>query len=251
MGSASGCSLGFSKDAAILSTSFSSKPENPSTSVKTGFPWVMVPVLSKINAVIFDKTGTITQGKPVLMEVEGFSGFDEKDVLKIAASLEKPSEHPLAEPIVSAAKNRRISLQDVVGFRAIPGKGVSGKIRGKPYTLGSPKLAKKIPNQVTRWEKQGKTVMVLLQGSALRGILAVSDPIKPNAKSAVDALQKLGIEPVLLTGDNERTARAIARQAGISQVIANVMPKDKAEAVKKLQRKKMVVAMVGDGINDT
>ena len=205
---------------------------------------------AKVNAVVFDKTGTITQGKPVLTDVVGLNGFTEQKVLQLAASLEKPSEHPLAEPIVQAAHKRKIRLSTVLGFKAEPGKGVLGKVGGKSYALGSPSLLKKPLASIAPMQAQGKTVMVLMEGTRPVGLLAVADPIKPNAKAAVTRLKAMGIEPVLLTGDNERTARAIAQQAGIAHVVANVLPKDKAAAVKKLQSKGQVVAMVGDGIND-
>ncbi len=205
---------------------------------------------AKVNAVVFDKTGTITQGKPVLTDVVGLNGFSEEKVLQVAASLEKPSEHPLAEPIVQAAHKRKLKLVAVSSFSAVPGKGVLGKLGGQSYALGSPSLLKKPLPAIAPLEASGKTVMVLLKGRLPIGLLAVADPIKPNANAAVSRLKAMGIEPVLLTGDNERTARAIAKQAGITHVVANVLPKDKAAAIKALQAKGQVVAMVGDGIND-
>jgi len=202
----------------------------------------------KLKYVVFDKTGTITKGKPEVTNIEG-------DILQIAASLEKGSEHPLAEAIVEKAK--RIKLRKVTGFKALVGKGVTGKIAGKTYYLGKPKLmselkvsVKKYSSIISQLESEGKTVMALSSGKKALGIIAVADEIKEDSAKAVQNLAKLGIETYMITGDNERTAKAIAQKAGIKNIFAEVMPEDKAKYVKKLQRKGKV-AMVGDGINDS
>ena len=200
---------------------------------------------AKVNAIVFDKTGTITKGKPVLTDVVVFIG-SEKQALQISASLEKPSEHPLAEPIVKAAERKKISLLKISGFKAVPGKGVFGTISGKDYWLTAAAASPK----VNALREKGKTVMQLMQGKSVLALLGVADEIKPNAKAAVIDLRKMGIESILLTGDNEKTANAIAMQAGITKVFANVLPQDKATKIKGLQAQGKVVAMVGDGIND-
>ena len=201
----------------------------------------------KLKFVVFDKTGTITKGKPEVTDVEG-------DILQIAASIEKGSEHPLAEAIVEKAG--KMKMLKVSGFKAIVGKGVTGKISGKTYHLGKPKLMNELKvnlkdyaTKITTLEEEGKTVMGLCEGKKLLGIIAVADEIKEDSSKAVANLQKLGIETYMITGDNERTANAIAKKAGIKNVFAEVLPEDKAKYVKKLQRKGKV-AMVGDGIND-
>lgn len=212
----------------------------------------------KVNAVVWDKTGTITEGKPKVTEVISLGkAFSERKVLEISASLEKLSEHPLAEAIVNDAKDKKIELRKVTGFKAIAGKGVFGKVDSLSYLLGSPKLHPNAINQVRQFETQGKTTVILFtsdaKGKAVRpmGIIAVADTIKQNSRTAVQRLNRMGIQSILLTGDNERTANAIASQAGISKVIANVLPAEKASEIRKLQERSLVVAMVGDGLNDS
>jgi P-type Cu+ transporter len=201
----------------------------------------------KLKYVIFDKTGTITKGEP---EVTDIIAFGKKDVLRIAASLEKPSEHPLADAIVRKAEKH----DKVTGFRAIPGHGVTAKIDGHAYFLGNERLMKEIGVDITHKEKiaelesQGKTVMILA-GTEILGLIAVADTIRETSVEAVAKLQKMGLEVYMITGDNERTAKAIAEKAGIRNVFSQVLPEDKAEYVRKLQQKGKV-AMVGDGIND-
>ncbi len=213
--------------------------------------------MHSINTVIFDKTGTITQGKPVVTDVLAFGTADEKSVLQNAASIEKQSEHPLAEAVVNEAHRRKLALKPVAGFKAISGKGITGTVTGRKLVLGSPnfvleraKLAPAQMKSVEALETQGKTVMLLLEGKKILGGIAVADPIKPTSREAVKRLNEMGIISWMITGDNERTAKAIAKQAGITNVFAHVLPQDKASYVKKLQGKKGVVAMVGDGVND-
>lgn len=210
--------------------------------------------MHRINAVIFDKTGTITGGKPKVTDVAPLSGVSGKVLLSIAASLEKPSEHPLAEAIVNEAAKQGIALSKVQSFRSMPGKGVSGKIRNSAYQVGSFRLFGEIRGRALevsrRLEDEGKTSMFVGRGKQIIGIIAVADEVKPTSVQAVNELRKLGIESFLLTGDNERTAKAIAAKAGIGSFFAKVLPEQKAEYVKKLQSEGKAVAMVGDGVND-
>jgi P-type Cu+ transporter len=209
----------------------------------------------KVKYVIFDKTGTITKGKPELTNVLALEK-SEKELLKVIGSLEKQSEHPLAEAVLNYAKAKKVSLQKVTSFKAIEGHGVQGKMGKTLYYLGNKKLMKdlkvsfkKVSDKVDELEGEGKTLMFLTDGKKLLGIIAVADEIRVGSKRAVAKLQKMGVEVYMITGDNKRTALAIAKQAGIKNVFAEVLPKDKANYVKKLQ-KKGKVAMVGDGIND-
>lgn len=212
----------------------------------------------KINAIVFDKTGTITKGKPEVTDIISFGVLDEDEVLQVAASLEKQSEHPLAEAIYTYAQEETISLSDVSGFKAIPGHGVEGNIGETTYYFGNRKLVndvlhlttEKMDKKLSRLEEQGKTAMILATKDAILGTVAVADTVKDTSKEAVDRLRKLGIEVYMITGDNARTAKAIAGQVGITNVLAEVLPEDKAHEVKKLQDAGKKVAMVGDGIND-
>jgi len=205
----------------------------------------------KIKYVIFDKTGTITKGVP---EVTDIISENEKETLTIAASIEKNSEHPLADAIVERAKQNKLPLKKVSGFKAIPGQGVTAKVGNKVYHLGNQKLMwnlkiKVDSNNFQILEEQGKTVMFLAEGKKLLGLIAVADTIKETSPKAVRYLEKLNVRVYMITGDNKRTAKAIANKAGIKNIFAEVMPEDKAKYVKKLQRYGKV-AMVGDGIND-
>ena len=192
----------------------------------------------RIKAIIFDKTGTLTQGKPEVTDVLG------DDVIKIAASLEKHSEHTLAEAVVDKAKNT--NLLSVTNFRAVPGRGVAGVIKGTEYFFGRPSSSP----DVNRLQTEGKTVMALTSGEKVLGLVAVADTVKLTSKEAVDRLKKQGIAVYMITGDNAKTAKAIADQVGITNVLSEVLPENKAEEVKKLQQSGLKVAMVGDGIND-
>ncbi len=210
----------------------------------------------KIKFVIFDKTGTITHGEPKVTNILSFGNSSQKEILRIAASLEQHSEHPLAEAIVTDAQQRKISLEKSQQFQAIPGHGVAAKIGSKIFYLGNTRLMQKqhvhtntIADQIITLEEEGKTVMLLSDGKTVLGAVAVADTIKETAKRAVEKLQRMGIGVYLITGDNQRTAQGIAKQAGITNVFAEVLPDQKAAYVKKLQ-KQGKVAMVGDGIND-
>ena len=213
---------------------------------------------SKINTIVFDKTGTITKGKPEVTDVVDFGDFDEEEVLMIAASLEKQSEHPLAEAIYSYAQEEGVVLKEVEKFAAIPGHGVKGVIAKQEYFFGNRRLITetlglemtKYERKLTRLEEQGKTAMILATRKEVVGIIGVADTVKDTSREAVEMLKKNGVEVWMITGDNTRTAKAIATQVGISNVLAEVLPQDKANEVKKLQDLGKKVAMVGDGIND-
>ena len=210
----------------------------------------------KLKYVIFDKTGTITKGKPAVTEIIPLQNMSEQKVLEIAASIEKNSEHPLAEAIVAHGKEKKISWKKVTNFQAIVGRGVKAKVAGTEYYLGNMRLMKEKKMSLTnhssvieKLEGEGKTVMILAEKKKVLGLIAVADEIKEDSPQAVAALKKMGIISYMITGDNERTAKAIASKAGIDKFFAEVLPEQKAEYVKKLQ-KKGKVAMVGDGIND-
>ncbi len=208
----------------------------------------------KLKAVVFDKTGTITKGTPEVTNILAFKST-EKQILQIAASIENQSEHPLADAIVKKAKKNKLKLKKVSNFKAIPGHGVTATFANKKYYFGNTKLlekikiTKKVQTQLHNLEEQGKTAMILSCGKKVLGIIAVADTIKDTSKIAIKRLHKMKITTFMITGDNQRTAKAIAKQAGINNVFAEVLPEDKAKYVKRLQ-KKYKVAMVGDGIND-
>jgi Cu+-exporting ATPase len=224
----------------------------------------------KTRYVIFDKTGTITNGTPEVTDIMSFkAGVSEKELLRIAASLEKSSEHPLADAIVEEAKQRKIILSKAASFKAISGHGIEAKLGKTQYYLGNQRLMQKMKinfaqkkKEIEKLESEGKTVMLLSDNKSILGAIAVADTIKETSREAVAELQKMKIEVYMITGDNERTARAIAKQAGIKpeNVFAEVLPGEKANYVKKLQQKKdrnagrngrnSIVVMVGDGIND-
>jgi Cu+-exporting ATPase len=211
----------------------------------------------KLNAIILDKTGTITRGEPALTDVVVAPGHNETSVLRLTASLERGSEHPLGEAIVKGAEARKLALSDAGGFAAIPGHGVSGRVDGHDVLFGNAKLMRDrgVPAEALQrqWERlagDGKTPMYVAVDGKAAGLVAVADTLKPDSKAAIGALRALGIEVVMLTGDNERTARAIAREVGIERVLAEVLPDDKAHEVQKLQLEGKSVGMVGDGVND-
>ncbi len=211
----------------------------------------------KINAVLLDKTGTLTRGEPEVTDIIAIPFFSQEEVLRLAASAERGSEHPLAEAIVKAASEKKLELSPASDFNAIPGHGVEASVQNKKLLLGNLKLIKDrgfslngLEKEANRLWERGKTVMFLGLDSQVVGIIALADTLKPNAKVAVDALHNMGIEVMMLSGDNRRTAGAIAQKVGIDHVLAEVLPERKAQEVKKLQSEGKVVAMVGDGIND-
>ena len=211
----------------------------------------------RLQTIVLDKTGTITKGKPELTNVVAETGFDEDEMLRLAAAVERSSEHPLATAIVEGAKARNISLPEVTNFKAIPGHGVEADVEGKHVLLGNTKLMTRydIPlgrlvAEAQRLADDGKTPMYIAIEGRAAGIVAAADTVKDESVAAIAALKRLGLEVVMLTGDNRRTADAIGRQVGVDRVLAEVLPQDKAHEVQKLQLESKKVGMVGDGIND-
>jgi Cu+-exporting ATPase len=211
----------------------------------------------KLDTVVFDKTGTLTRGEPSVTDVIAVGGRSESEVLQLAASVEAGSEHPLGEAIVRGAAHRSVPLLKVEGFEAIPGHGIRGRVDGAEVLLGNRRLfqregvdAAPVEDRMVQLEAEGKTAMLVARGRALAGVIAVADTLKPEAAEAVAALTGEGVEVIMLTGDNERTAQAIARQLGIDRVIAEVLPSDKARVIAELRGQGKSVAMVGDGVND-
>ena len=220
----------------------------------------------KIDTIILDKTGTLTQGKPAVTDIYVMTGQTNgqsnlsrnQQILQIAASIENKSEHSLGQAIVNKSKEEKLELLTVRDFQAVPGKGVTGKIENKNIILGNKKFLEEnkiniAPEENTRmeqWENEGKTVMLLSINNQLIGLIAVADVLKTETKAAIAKLKTANLEIWMITGDNERTARAIARQVGIENIMAHVLPQDKAAKVRELQKLGKKVAMVGDGIND-
>ena len=216
-----------------------------------------IEVMKKVDTLVVDKTGTLTVGKPELVEVIPVQGFEQNEVLYFAASLERGSEHPLAAAIVKGAEERKITLTDVEEFESITGKGVIGMIDGQRIALGNHKLLDDIginPSEhlekADKMRAEGETVMFVTVDGEVIGLLGVADPIKETTPEAIDSLHKEGIRIVMLSGDSRTTAEAVARKLNIDDVIAEVLPSEKAQVIKKLQDERRVVAMAGDGIND-
>jgi Cu+-exporting ATPase len=212
----------------------------------------------KLDTIVLDKTGTITRGEPTLTDVLPADGTGEDELLRLAASAERGSEHPLGEAIVRAAQDRGLLLAQPTAFNAVAGHGIEVTVDGRPLLLGNAKLMRdrgvtldvQVETRVAELASDGKTPMFVAADGRFAGLVAVADPVKPESKLAVDALRSMGLEVVMMTGDNRRTADAIARQVGIDRVLAEVLPEDKARHVRHLQQENRVVAMVGDGIND-
>jgi Cu+-exporting ATPase len=214
-------------------------------------------IANKIKTVVFDKTGTLTLGKPAVTDIIPAEATNEQRVLALAASLEQGSEHSLAEAIVARGKAAGAVLHKIADFQAVPGFGINGKLGNKQLTLGNRGLMDKQHVSYAAWEQkiqelehQGKTVMLLSFGNKLLGLIAVADTLKPEAKETVERLTKMHIAVWMVTGDNEKTARAIAGQVGIGNVLAGVLPDEKSEKINELKINKEVVAFIGDGIND-
>ena len=215
-------------------------------------------LLEKVDTVVVDKTGTLTEGKPKLVTIETGSGFDPNDVLRLAAALEKGSEHPLAAAIVTGASERQITISAVDGFDTVPGKGVRGKVEGKAVLLGNRAMMADasvggmdvLATKADALRAEGQTVIFVAVDGKLAGLLGIADPIKPTTFEAVSQLHAAGLTIVMLTGDNRVTAEAVGKKLGIDRVIAEVLPDQKGEAIRKLQAEGRVVAMAGDGIND-
>ena len=211
----------------------------------------------KINTIIFDKTGTLTKGKPEVTDIIPIDSISKDELLQLAGSIEKGSEHSLAEAILREAESKELSLSKVEKFQAIPGHGVEGVVNGKRIVFGNKRLMDRegidvdgTSNAISTLENDGKTVMMIGADNKLIGLIAVADIIKESARDGLAALQKLGIEVAMITGDNQRTASAIGRSLGITRILAEVLPDQKEAEVRKIQAEGKVVAMVGDGIND-
>jgi len=211
----------------------------------------------KINALIFDKTGTLTKGTPSVTDVIPAGMQSESEILRLAGSIERNSEHHLADAILQNAREKNIQLADVSDFKAVPGQGVSGIVEGRKILLGNRKLLagrkidiSSLEDKLTSLEDEGKTVVLLSMDDAPAGLIAIADTIKDESRVAVEKLEKLGTTVFMITGDNKRTANAIGKQLGIKNIFSEVLPEDKASYVKQLQAQGMKVAMVGDGIND-
>ncbi len=211
----------------------------------------------KVDTLVVDKTGTLTEGKPQVIAAIPAAGFDEPAILSLAASLERSSEHPLAAAMVASAKERGLALQDVSEFQSMTGKGVCGLVAARKVAVGNAALLKDAGIALPSLEKkadelrgQGATVMYVTVDSKPAGIVAVADPIKPTTMSALDSLRRAGVRIVMLTGDNRKTARAVADKLGITEVEAEVLPERKHDIVRRLKSEGRIVAMAGDGVND-
>ena len=213
--------------------------------------------VQSVDTVVLDKTGTLTQGKPEVRDILPQGGITENELLTITASLESASEHPLGQAILAEARARNLPLHQAEDFQALAGFGVKGQVQGKSLLVGNQALldsagipADVLTEDAKRLAAEGKTPMyVAIEGQAA-GLIAVADKLKDSSLPAVEAMKAMGLQVIMITGDNQRTAEAIAREAGISRVLADVKPKDKADAIRQLQQEGRKVAMVGDGIND-
>ncbi|MEQ8156732.1 MAG: heavy metal translocating P-type ATPase [Clostridiaceae bacterium] len=246
------CALGLATPTAIMVGT--GKGAEYGVLIKSG---VALETAHKIKTVVFDKTGTITEGKPKVTDIVVVNGIDENELLQLAASAEKSSEHPLGEAIVKGAEEKGLEFKKLDFFKAIPGLGIEVKIEGKDILLGNRKLMVesnisfgKLEEVSDKLANEGKTPMYAAIDGRMAGIVAVADTVKENSRRAIEKLHDMGIEVAMITGDNRRTAEAIGRQVGIDRILAEVLPQDKANEVKKLQGEGKQVAMVGDGIND-
>ena len=216
-----------------------------------------IQTLEGTDVIVFDKTGTVTRGEPSVTEIVAAPGQSEEDVLRMAASVEHASEHPLGQAVAAAAVDRGLQLASLVGFQALIGLGVSGVVAGTPVLVGSGRLMQErnvdlgtLADSAGELEARGRTAMFVAAGDQLLGVVAVADRIKDDSRQAIRDLSALGLRTIMLTGDNERTARAVADEVGIDEVRAGLLPDGKVEAIRKLQAAGLVTAMVGDGIND-
>ncbi len=214
-------------------------------------------IMEKVNTLVIDKTGTLTEGKPKLTSIVALEGFLDNDILQLGASLERASEHPLAAAIIKGAEQRNLTLAEVKDFQSDSGKGITGLVAGRKVAIGNEKLFVELNvemvallERVDALRAEGQTVMFVAVDSRPAGLIGVADPIKESTLEAVQALQAVGLELVMLTGDSRATADVVARKLGIKRVVAEVLPEQKAEIVKQLQAAGRIVAMAGDGIND-
>jgi Cu+-exporting ATPase len=213
--------------------------------------------MEKVNTLVVDKTGTLTEGKPKVVSMRTASGWAENDLLRLAASLERSSEHPLGAAIIAAANERGLQLASAQNFESPVGKGIVGTVEGKRLVIGNRRIladagiaAGWLDAEADALRQDGATVVHVAIDGAVAGLIAIADPIKPSAPKAIDALKRDGIRIVMLTGDNATTAQAVARLLGIAEVEAEVLPQDKSRVVERLRKEGQVVAMAGDGIND-
>jgi Cu+-exporting ATPase len=211
----------------------------------------------KVNVVVLDKTGTITKGQPAVTNIITSDGIKEDELLRLAASVEKGSEHPLGEAIWAEATTRGLALAEPAGFKATPGHGVQAEVEGRNVMVGNVRMFEShgislngLGSQVTRLQSEAKTAMLVAVNNNPAGVIAVADTLKDGSKQAVEDLHRMGLKVAMITGDNQKTAEAIANQVGIDQVLAEVLPDGKSSEVKKLQANGTIVAMVGDGVND-
>jgi Cu+-exporting ATPase len=247
------CSLGLATPTAIMVST--GKGAEMGVLVKNG---ESLEAMCQLTSVVFDKTGTLTTGKPQVTDLIPATGFDELNLLQLAATAESTSEHPLGEAISSEAKKRELKVGQTSNFLALPGHGVKAQVNGKVIALGNLNLmsaskidASELLSESEKLSLSGKTsVFVGIENGALVGLIGIADTLKPEAHKTVEALKSLGLEVVMLSGDNKKTANAIAKQAGIEQVLAEVLPDQKADGIKRLQTEGKRVGMVGDGIND-
>jgi len=214
-------------------------------------------IMERVDTLVVDKTGTLTEGKPRLVSLTAVNGFDETDILRLGASLERASEHPLAEAIVSGAHDRAITLSPTEAFESVTGQGVTGKVEGRTVALGNVGLLEglnidpgDLQQQAEAGRAQGRTVMFVAVDGRAAGLIGVADPVKDSTPQAIRELHDAGVQIVMLTGDNRTTAAAVARELGIDRIEAEVLPQQKADIIKKLQAEHRIVAMAGDGIND-
>jgi len=246
------CALGLATPTAIMVGT--GKGAENGVLIKSG---VALETTHKIKTIVFDKTGTITEGKPKVTDIITSNGIKENDLLQLTASAEKGSEHPLGEAIVKGAEDKGLEFKKLDSFNAIPGHGIEVTIEGKNILAGNRKLMvernislENLESTSNKLAEEGKTPMYVAIDNKIAGIIAVADTVKENSKRAIEKLHQMGIEVAMITGDNRRTAEAIAKQVGIDRTLAEVLPQDKANEVKKLQSEGKKVAMVGDGIND-
>jgi Cu+-exporting ATPase len=211
----------------------------------------------EMKAIVFDKTGTITKGEPEVTDIIAYNSMDKEELLRISAIVEKTSEHPLGQAIVKKAQRDNLLLKDPEAFEAIVGMGIKATFEGKTVRVGNRRLMKEAKidigiaeEDLIRLEEEGKTAMLVAIDDKIAGIIAVADSIKENSKEAIKKLIDMGLEVYMITGDNKRTANAIGKQVGIENVLAEVLPENKAEAVESIKAKGKKVGMVGDGIND-
>jgi Cu+-exporting ATPase len=214
-------------------------------------------VLGRADTLVVDKTGTLTEGRPALAAVEALPGFSEEEVLRLAAALERGSEHPLARAVLDGAKKRNLEVPEVRDFRSVTGKGVTGEVNGRRVLLGNAALLadEKVPSEPAQarldaLRGEGQTVVLLAVDGRLAGLVGIADPVRASTPEAIRLLHEDGLRIIMLTGDSRRTAEAVARKLGLDEVIAEVLPQGKAEVVKRLQAEGRVVVMAGDGIND-